>query len=342
MKQNIFKISIILTFFNDDIFLVNRVLDSILLDFHEDYELIIVDDGSTDDSIGVKCKSIECDNIRYIYKKNGGVASARNLGLMESKGEFVTFIDGDDVYDIGYNKILDECALLNKDIVFLDYFVNSHDSKHHLGGKNLNFEKNKVIILRALFGEYYLFGSYAIGAVWNKLYKKSFLLRNNLFFDEFLRKAQDVEFNIRCIYKSNDYIYFKKGFYIYYVNKNSICHKKNDKLLGYYESFLKKLIIDKKQMLSENYGCLSSSINYSIIYCFESLLKINILFNNEISFFRKEKEAKKLRKYFDTKFDFKNINIFEIHGLKLKIKLFLFKCNLFFFYYLILKGKKEK
>ena len=72
-------------------------IESILLQTYTDFELILVDDGSPD-NCGAICDryALECDKVKVIHKKNGGLSSARNAGLAAAQGEYITFVDGDD------------------------------------------------------------------------------------------------------------------------------------------------------------------------------------------------------------------------------------------------------
>ena len=88
---------------------IRKTLDSVLAQIYTNYEIIVVDDGSTDDSANVaeatlrECKvyGVECRG-RVIRKANGGVSSARNAGILAAKGEYVAFLDGDDLWHPEY------------------------------------------------------------------------------------------------------------------------------------------------------------------------------------------------------------------------------------------------
>lgn len=102
------KFSIVIPVFNKEPY-IKECLKSVLSQRNDDYEIIVVDDGSTDNSANI-IKNLNSEKIRYIYKKNGGVSSARNLGIREANGEWITFIDADDImYPIAlevYNSLI--------------------------------------------------------------------------------------------------------------------------------------------------------------------------------------------------------------------------------------------
>lgn len=91
---------------------IRKTLDSVLAQTYKDFEIVVVDDGSTDESANIaeamlrECKvyGVECRG-KVIRKVNGGVSSARNIGIMEAKGEYIAFLDGDDLWGRDYLKV---------------------------------------------------------------------------------------------------------------------------------------------------------------------------------------------------------------------------------------------
>lgn len=90
------KISIIIPTFNHAEF-VCEAIDSVLLQNYPNKEVLVVDDGSTDNTKEVLRKYVEC-GVKYIYKKNGGLSSARNEGIRNASGKFIAFLDADDIW----------------------------------------------------------------------------------------------------------------------------------------------------------------------------------------------------------------------------------------------------
>ena len=87
-------ISIVIPLYNKEKFIKNTI-NSVLRQSYKDFELVIVDDGSTDDSVNI-VKSISDSRIRIISKQNEGVSKTRNRGIIEAKGEYIFFLDADD------------------------------------------------------------------------------------------------------------------------------------------------------------------------------------------------------------------------------------------------------
>ena len=98
------KISVIIPTYNRSS-LLKQAIDSVLQQTFNDFEVIVVDDGSTDDTRDV-IKQIGDERIRYFYKDNGGASSARNLGLIKAQGEYISFLDSDDLWPENYLEIM--------------------------------------------------------------------------------------------------------------------------------------------------------------------------------------------------------------------------------------------
>lgn len=118
------QISIIVPIFNAEKTLLN-IANCLNIQTFQNFEVLLVDDGSTDGSQAL-CNQIAAKDprFRYIHQKNAGVSAARNRGLQEVKGEFITFLDADDVVDPNYLQALYEtCTSLNSDISVCDVVV---------------------------------------------------------------------------------------------------------------------------------------------------------------------------------------------------------------------------
>lgn len=117
-------ISIIVPVYNVEKYL-SRCIDSILSQTFFDFEILLIDDGSTDGSPIICDKYSNKDSrVRVFHKKNGGVSSARNLGLEYALGEWITFVDSDDWIDNNmYTLLYEEAISSNADIVLCDFYV---------------------------------------------------------------------------------------------------------------------------------------------------------------------------------------------------------------------------
>lgn len=166
-----YKISVIVPIFNSEKYL-HKCLNSILNQTLKDIEIILIDDGSTDNSLEIiQQYSNKHNNIKYKYKKNEGQAIARNLGIEMATGEFITFVDSDDYIDENMLEKLYENAIQNKsDIVLCDY-VEEY--------KNINIKKKTLFIKDEDIHKSYIV---SVAGPCSKIIKTQIFKQNNLKF----------------------------------------------------------------------------------------------------------------------------------------------------------------
>lgn len=213
------EISIICPVYNVENY-IHKCIDSILLQTFKNWELLLINDGSTDNS-GKICDeySIRDSRIKVYHKKNSGVSSTRQLGIDISSGQYLIHIDPDDWVDERmledmYEKILEKQA----DLLICDFFVNnSNGEERYIKQDVTSCKPDKV--LRGLF--------YGIhGSCCNKLVKKNVIINHNVKFPKNINYCEDVLFWIQLL-KNNDIkiTYFNRAYYHYFMNENSITHK---------------------------------------------------------------------------------------------------------------------
>ena len=162
MNVNSPKVSIIVPVYNVEKYL-HRCVDSILLQTFTDFELLLIDDGSTDKSVGICDKYAFKDRrIRVFHKKNGGVSSARNLGIKKSNGVYILFVDSDDYLSPSHlNNYIKYIG--NYEIVYQGYCVfmeYSHNSEHvfTVSEKSANTKDSMIDVLSDLLEVGNIFG----------------------------------------------------------------------------------------------------------------------------------------------------------------------------------------
>ena len=164
---------------------MHRCINSILIQTYEDWELILVDDGSTDDSGNVCEHYIKQDlRIRVLHKTNGGVSSARNMGLDNAKGERICFIDADDYISEDY---LASMAESKADLVICG-FRSSEGITYKPGRCSLDSNQIGYRLKDLLINDYSLF------VPWIKLIKKEIVDTYNIRFDTKLKLSEDTMF----------------------------------------------------------------------------------------------------------------------------------------------------
>lgn len=215
------NLSIIVPIYNVDKYLKNCI-ESILSQTFNDYELILVNDGSTDCS-GEICnyyKSID-SRIKVIHQENRGVSSARNKGIHLAKGKYIAFVDPDDEIEATmYEKMIEKCLKNDLDIVvckiktynqILNYTQESIIWKKDIG--YLNKEKIQKKLIPAILTE----GSYSMISSVNKVYKASIFKDNKLYFNEKMNHGEDARLNLLLIQNINSLEFIDEALYNYYI-----------------------------------------------------------------------------------------------------------------------------
>ena len=183
-------VSIIVPVYNVEKY-IKKCVESLMCQDYKSIEIILVDDGSHDSSGTIIDNLAERDDrIVVIHKENGGVSSARNVGLEKATGEYVLFVDGDDWVDVEY----------------VSYFMNLLISTKTAVGMNKN--NYTVVNQKTSLKEYmvdsekvieWLYLGDVFVAVWNKIYNKAFLDKYNIRFDESIWYGEGMLFNIVCL-----------------------------------------------------------------------------------------------------------------------------------------------
>lgn len=195
-------ISIIVPVYNTEQYLP-RCIDSILNQSFTDFELLLIDDGSTDGS-GRICDSYgERDNrIRVFHKENGGVSSARNVGLDNANGEWIYFVDSDDeVMEKGLQTLID-CISSEVDIVLGGFVeVGEDGNSSSIEKKELRLLSKRQSIITSYYG-YDLYYKY-LGYLWIRLLRNNVIQENGLRFDTSIAIKEDTLFLVQYVCKSN-------------------------------------------------------------------------------------------------------------------------------------------
>ena len=187
------QISIIIPVYNSENYL-RECLDSITKQTFTDFEVLLINDGSTDKS-GIICDEYAAKDSRFkvFHKENGGVSSARNLGLHNAKGEWITFVDSDDLIE---EDALKNFILTNSDQI--DFFL--FGVKKLIDEKEVTFfyfENDQVFSVLEFINKYPLCQYFA--EPWSKFFKSSIIKINNITFDESLSWGEDSLFNVQYL-----------------------------------------------------------------------------------------------------------------------------------------------
>lgn len=215
------KISIIIPVYNRERHL-EECVDSILLSIENDVEIIIVDDGSTDRTPEI-CDKLKkkSDCIKVIHQTNKGVANARNTGLSAASGEWIAWVDSDDLVSASYIRTLKKCiASIDTDIIIFEYatFTNSNDVSIKMPISNNIIEIRKEECFEAL-------GDISVGNfLWNKLFRRK-LFEGITFPDG--KVYEDIATTYRVLDKAKKIILLTSKIYFYRQHSDSIVHRTN-------------------------------------------------------------------------------------------------------------------
>lgn len=308
-------LSIIVPIYNSEEFL-SSCLDSIINQTFKDFELILINDGSTDRSLDICNEYKDKDSrIRIISKENAGLVSARKTGVSEAKGQYIGFVDSDDIIENNMFENMCDCATKqNADVVICDIFA--------WDGKNINvpiqqniqeciFDKKEYerTLYKTLLNDrsYYNFGF--LPAMWNKIYRSDILKKNQLMVDDSIRIGEDAACSYFCILDADRICYLKGKFYYHYrENQNSMCRNwKVDNI----SATARLLEYMYERLIEYNNDDLMEQFYYYFSYMYTNLL-------NEYTQY-KLKNKTKLDYIFKEKFDTESYKKFKEYYEKLKL-----------------------
>lgn len=206
---------------------IEKTVKSIFESFSDfaDYEIILIDDGSSDNSKDIcKCIENENNNVYLISKKNGGVSSARNVGIQKAHGKYIMFVDSDDLLGNYIGRLIVDN--INSDIDLLTFDVkkiyNYQMSEIEIDGKTLQLSYiSQYDLINSLFSQ-------GDGFVWNKVYSKSIIEKHNIRFDESLYICEDSVFNLNYYQYCNKILHINTTGYFYYQSEYSAYNNLNN------------------------------------------------------------------------------------------------------------------
>lgn len=164
---------------------IRRCIQCVLDQTYTEWEMIIVDDGSKDDTLDI-CQSYDDSRIRVLHKENGGVSSARNHGLKFAQGDYIAFIDSDDFIEIDYLQHLSQG--LGYDIVISGYCYENTPESSSFRLKLANREAVGCELSKLINADQLCYP-------WGRLFKRSIIETYHIRFDEAMRFAEDNVFN---------------------------------------------------------------------------------------------------------------------------------------------------
>lgn len=227
-------ISVIVPIYNVGPYL-RRCIESIIAQKYIHLQIILVDDGSVDDSAAI-CDEYQQkdDRIEVVHKKNGGPASARGKGLALAKGEYIGFVDGDDYIDDDfYSNMLKDITEYDVEFVhsavirecggICEISAKYENGVHHIEGKQIDFIKKYMLNYDSTFYMYY--------GVTFKLFKAELIKSCHVKVPDDLLLGEDMLATCRCILNSKRIYMDTTARYHYVIRDGSLCHQRNFKNL---------------------------------------------------------------------------------------------------------------
>lgn len=216
------ELSIIVPVFNSEHYL-EQCIRSIVTEMNNNVELLIIDDGSVDESYKIYEK-YRSTNVKIYKNTNHGVSYARNFGLNKALGKYVMFVDSDDYLSNGWYQVIEQAMMTNNDVIY----ILSNQLQYTYESKLLEyvFQIDKECNL---------------STPWSKLFKKNYLKEKGIHFKESVIIGEDMLFNAEVILNTSKISYIKTSIYNYRINPQSVTKVFNDKVFYSDQFFLKEL-----------------------------------------------------------------------------------------------------
>jgi len=258
-------VSIIIPVYNAQDYL-GACIDSLLVQSYSNFEILLVNDGSTDSTLKLMQEyAVKDSRVKVFNKANAGVSSARNLGITQCQGDYTIFIDSDDVIHYEYIELLLKKAVSeNSDITICDYYVTEGGSENvisYSGSEDITCYISEIL------------NHNVWGVLWNKMFKSSLYKSNGIFFPDGINMWEDIYFCINTLVVAKKISFVERPLYYYTIRKGSLVNT----------NMSMRRIDDQisiVSMLSENDKIKSlKSLNTSKLYAKGGLITIPSMFN---------------------------------------------------------------
>ena len=216
---------------------LDRCMQSIFKQTFQDFEVILVNDGSTDNS-GALCDeyAAKYENVRVIHKENEGLGPTRNRGIREATGEFVYHCDSDDwlkedLLEKAYNAITKAEA----DVCIFGYDIFTERGEEIIPYDSIRIGDGHYTTkeaVRELFTRQY-FNSFVVMSACNRMYRRSFLIENDIFFPP-LRRSQDMAYSLILFDKLEKLVTIEESFYCYIIEPGVYKGRSYEEMLEIY------------------------------------------------------------------------------------------------------------
>lgn len=328
---NMVKVSLIVPVYNVEKYLA-RCLDYCINQSYQNLEVICINDGSTDNSLNILEHYKTLDNrIKVINKQNGGLSSARNVGISAAEGKYIMFVDSDDfISSIAVEKLVENAEQYDSDVVVFDYIINTGTNCIQFTVHDDIINSGEVFNIDTL--DSFMYSKIPVSA-WSKFYNADFLKNNNILYDEGLT-FEDVAFYSRVYTRAKRISYLKAPFYSYTNSRDGqIMGRRDEKLFDVFKIYK---IVQDTLLKSGYYEKCKLAVDLTMIR--DIMWKFNII-NIELKplFFDKIKEMN-LSINFDA---YKNIKLDNSEEVYLKLYKILESVNTYDEFITVLERNKN-
>lgn len=257
-------LSVIIPVYNVDKYL-QKCIDSLLSQIFDDFEVILVDDGSTDSCPEICDKIVSRDKrFKVIHKKNEGVAIARKVGFLQATGKFVHFLDSDDwIEPNAYSSCISEDA--DFDVIFFGFSrINENSQIIYWDIPNPNTNLNEILTKNA----------HLAFLLWNKIFRKEILDTVDFSQTDGLTFSEDSLISVSALCKCKNIKILEKALYNYFYRTNSVTRKMSDKN---HLDEIKSTCMIEKVLLENNYPVDTPLMNRKKFNCKYHLIGIDFL-----------------------------------------------------------------
>lgn len=254
-----FRLSIIIPTYNAAKFIPELTKELAQLDY---VEVLFVDDGSSDETIRLieaEYQNLPFTNdvsVRVVKSDHKGVSKSRNIGIKAAQGEYITFIDADDLFNIeNLAQIIESIDNFYEDVIYFQ-----KEFKNTTINLDNNDYRNEIINALVLKKEAFQ-QDIIQTAPWAKLFKTAFIQKSKIYFPEDVQFGEDLIFNVGCLKKAKMVSFSSLGFYKYRNNLNSVSNKVSYDVISNSSNFFKHL----KKLLGSDSETIKKKVARSII-----------------------------------------------------------------------------
>lgn len=265
-KRKDANISIIVPIYNAGEY-IEQCIKSILANPEKDIEILLIDDGSTDNSPRICKNLLENDSrVVYIRQENKGVSSARNNGLKAAHGKWILFVDADDTIDSNSIEEIKKVRVQSESLVVFGSTLKDRGEEKEIIVTDTIAEKLSLAAAGIKEGNDWF--DVSLSCVWGKLYPRAFLIDNDILFPEEIVMGEDLLFNCFVFSKISSILFSGVSFYHYRINPNSVTRSKNPKIAERDYQFqlnLREFAKQNQYEVLRDKGCIYSTVNGVLI-----------------------------------------------------------------------------